>query len=763
MLDYEIKKLYEDMELYLIQSMKRNFKRHLLEEEAVGFAYPQWQSMKLKELKRYQRENKEIVGYSTKGFDKKVVRHLRDEFEEGSYNVMKDYKEEMGDKYKANKRLNNSFFKTNDKKVNSLIKSVNNDLTNANKAILRMTNDQYRQVIFKSEFYRANGVLTTKQAIDMANRDFLRRGLNVIEYKDGKRVNIASYSEMAIRTAGQRAMLMGEGEARQKLGTHLIRISTHGTSCELCHGWQGKILIDDVYGGGSKKDGNYTLLSEAMKQGLFHPNCKHGVTTYFDGADDISDINESYENGKDGSESDAQYQDDLNYINRKIKEYTRLEIGSLDEGNIKTYKDKRKEWESKKEELEAKAKIKGAKTIQLQKQEVEKDLYYAYSYKNNNQIKLYNVSYELPEGLEVGEKGSHLYGSKVKVKTKIKNSLKIETQKDIRNIITASNTEAQKIYDEIDKLNELIDKSTLEYADEHKLYEKKNNLLTNIREITDKYLKDNNYDSIHLMKEKKYILFNADNVRLSNDTYINLFSNDYDYKTFADELINNDYLTDDIAKSRGWLSKGEDLGTKKLLKDKGYDSKPSILSSKEFDNLSDDDYIKLYRGVVDNEAVTAKQINEQFVNGELYIGNGLFGNGTYTAENKFVGINYAQSKAENVLEMAISRKAKIVDVNELKDDLWVNDGKSVVTWGIRDYTKTLGLDKDKQELLSSLLKDETFVAVNKGYDVIKIEPEDWLKILHDKEQVIAEAQKVGEELKPYYLILNRGIVKVKGV
>ena len=352
MLDYEIKKLYEDMELYLIQSMKRNFKRHLLEEEAVGFAYPQWQSMKLKELKRYQRENKEIVGYSTKGFDEKVTRHLRDEFEEGSYNVMKDYKEAMGDKYKANKRLNNSFFKTNDKKVNSLIKSVNNDLTNANKAFLRMTNDQYRQVIFKSEFYRANGVLTTKQAIDMANRDFLRRGLNVIEYKDGKRVNIASYSEMAIRTAGQRAMLMGEGEARQKLGTHLIRISTHGTSCELCHGWQGKILIDDVYGGGSKKDGNYTLLSEAMKQGLFHPNCKHGFTTYFDVEDDISDIDEIYEDGKDGSESDAQYQDDLNYINRKIKEYTRLEVGSLDEGNIKTYRTKRKEWQQKKVELE---------------------------------------------------------------------------------------------------------------------------------------------------------------------------------------------------------------------------------------------------------------------------------------------------------------------------------------------------------------------------------------------------------------------------
>ncbi len=354
MLDYQIKEMYEDMEMYLIRSMKRNLKRHLLEEDAIGFKYPQWQVMKLKELKRYQRQNKEIIGSNTKGFSEEVARYLKNELEEGSYNVLKQYKEAMGDKYKANKRLNNSFFKINDKKVNSLIKSVNNDLTNANNAILRMTNDQYRQVIFKSEFYRANGVLTTKQAIDMANRDFLRRGLNVVEYKDGKRVNIASYSQMAVRTAGQRAMLMGEGDARQKLGTHLIKISSHGTSCELCQDWQGKILIDDVYGGGSSKDGNYTLLSEAMKQGLFHPNCRHGVITYFDGADDTSDIDASYADGKDGSESNAQYQDDMNYINRKIKEYTRLEEGSLDEGNVKTYKDKRKEWENKKIELEAK-------------------------------------------------------------------------------------------------------------------------------------------------------------------------------------------------------------------------------------------------------------------------------------------------------------------------------------------------------------------------------------------------------------------------
>lgn len=368
MLDYDIRQMYEDMEIRLIQSMKRNLQRHLDEEDETGFKYPQWQAMKLKELKRYQRQNKDIVGHDTKGFSTSVSKYLKNELREGSYNAIKQSREAMGDKYKANKRLSNSFFKINDKKVNALINSVNNDLKTANKAVLRMTNDQYRKVIFQSQLYVANGVMTPAQAIDAANKDFLRRGLNVIEYKDGKRVNIASYSQMAVRTAGQRAMLMGEGAVRKKMKQHLIQISAHGTSCELCIPWQGKVLIDDVYSGGSSKDGKYTLLSEAMDQGLFHPNCRHGISTYFGGKDDISDINASYANGKDGSESDAAYQDDMNYINRKIKEYQRLEVGSLDETNVATYKAKKEEWQDKKNKLEK------VKEIPQQKSNIEYDI-----------------------------------------------------------------------------------------------------------------------------------------------------------------------------------------------------------------------------------------------------------------------------------------------------------------------------------------------------------------------------------------------------
>ena len=82
--DYNIKELYEEMEMHLIKSMQRNLSRHLKEESEVGFEYPQWQAIKLKELKKYQRENKDIIKKYTLGLDKDVSEHLQRELKQGS-------------------------------------------------------------------------------------------------------------------------------------------------------------------------------------------------------------------------------------------------------------------------------------------------------------------------------------------------------------------------------------------------------------------------------------------------------------------------------------------------------------------------------------------------------------------------------------------------------------------------------------------------------------------------------------------------------
>ena len=338
--DYKIKELEEEMELHLIKSMKKNLQRHLDEEEKVGFKFTQWQAEKLKELKRYQRENKKIIDGYTKGLDKNVSIHLKRELNKGSINAIKLHNKALGTNLKPSRLMNHSFFKTNDRKVNNLIKVVNNDLDKANASALRMVNDQYRQIIHKSVFFSSNGVMTEKQAIDMATKDFLSSGINCIEYKNGRRVNIASYSQMAVRTASLRAQLMGEGDFRKSIGRTLVKVTSHNGACELCTGWQGKILVDDVYSGG-EPDGEHILLSEAMEQGFLHPNCRHGLMTYYPEIEGIK-----YDEPETDIEEELHelLQEKLNYCERQEKKYNRLEVGSIDNNNVEKYRQLKNKW-----------------------------------------------------------------------------------------------------------------------------------------------------------------------------------------------------------------------------------------------------------------------------------------------------------------------------------------------------------------------------------------------------------------------------------
>lgn len=354
--DYDLKSLYEEMELYLIQSMQRNLGRHLKEEDEIGFKYTQWQAEKLKELKRYQRENKQIIKRHTLGLDKEISDHLQNELKEGSKKAIKDYNKILGKSLKPSKILNKSFFRLNDKKIKALIKVVNDDMKTANTSALRMINDQYRQIIHKSAFFVGHGVYTenkaaematneilekkaTTLAIDEASKNFLAGGLNCIEYRDGRRVNIASYCEMAIRTASIRAHLMGEGDFRASIGQTLVKVTTHGGACPLCTKWQGKVLIDDVYSGGKQEDGNYQLLSEAMEEGFLHPNCRHGVTTYYPELEELEE-----ENSEESLQTTAEEQQYFNYAVRNAKKYQRLENGSLDANNVQKNKSLKERW-----------------------------------------------------------------------------------------------------------------------------------------------------------------------------------------------------------------------------------------------------------------------------------------------------------------------------------------------------------------------------------------------------------------------------------
>lgn len=80
-----------------------------------------------------------------------------------------------------------------------------------------------------------------------------------------------------------------------------------------------------------------------MNKGLYHPNCRHGLGTYYPELDDI----EFDEHGPT-EETMKRYQEDINYCNLQIQKYRRLESGSLDEENIKYYHNKKQQWKERK-------------------------------------------------------------------------------------------------------------------------------------------------------------------------------------------------------------------------------------------------------------------------------------------------------------------------------------------------------------------------------------------------------------------------------
>ena len=173
---------------------------------------------------------------------------------------------------KATPQVEENFFGVNEKKLNALQETVTNDLKKAQMSVLRKMDDVYRQTIFKTHVYLQSGAKTINQAIDMATKDFLEKGINSITYKDGKQVNISSYAEMCLRTASQRATFLGEGKKRDEYGIHLVVVTAHANTCKMCEPWQGKVLIDDVFSnGGDMEQKDYTLLSKAITAGLLHP------------------------------------------------------------------------------------------------------------------------------------------------------------------------------------------------------------------------------------------------------------------------------------------------------------------------------------------------------------------------------------------------------------------------------------------------------------------------------------------------------------
>ena len=356
--DYDITAAFEAIENELIASMMRNMSRHRAEETKEGYEWSMWQAEQLKALEKYKRENQKRYKKQFKNINKQIAVLIQQARQEGNMEqeikilqaIKKGWKVHGKNGSPRLKSMTAEFFRLNDRKLAALIEATVHDMQEAEKAILRKAEDDYRKAIFNAQVYANTGAGTYEKAVDMATRDMLSRGLGCVEYANGSRHTLVDYASMAIRTASKRAYLYGEGEKRQEWGITTVIIAKRGNPCPKCLPFVGKVLVDDVWSGG-RSDGydpetgkRYPTISHAIECGLYHPNCKDSHTTYFPGISTADDKWTAKELRAIGVKYEAEQRQQ--YAKRQEEKYERLAEYSLDEENQKHYKNKVEQWKA---------------------------------------------------------------------------------------------------------------------------------------------------------------------------------------------------------------------------------------------------------------------------------------------------------------------------------------------------------------------------------------------------------------------------------
>ena len=331
----DIVKIFEEIELRLVQSLKRNLGRHRQEEKDYGMNWSAWQAEKLEGLRKFRQENADIMSQYVDQIDTETRKIMAEQFEEGMNDAVPHGTDQP------------QFFGVDTVKVNKLIDDVSYLQKNVETAALRCTDDVYRRTVHRAQLAMSTGSMTLQQAIDMAVKEFLDKGINCIEYRDGRRVNIADYVRMVLRTTATRAAIQGKSERFKALGYDTIQVSKYSMCSDTCLPWQGRVYINDVYtmwdgevrdhGGIMWGKSNYCgkwfmLLSAAIEKGLFHPNCRHTILLWRDG----DPLPESIDN----EENERRYklEQEQRRLENKVRKAKRKVEGLSDPDNIKKAK-----------------------------------------------------------------------------------------------------------------------------------------------------------------------------------------------------------------------------------------------------------------------------------------------------------------------------------------------------------------------------------------------------------------------------------------
>lgn len=165
-------------------------------------------------------------------------------------------------------------------------KELREEITTSHMRILLAGEQVYRAAIADAMSPAIVGTRTRRDAAQAAITRLAAAGITGYESKgkDGKTRNysLTTYVEAATRQAMARASVVGHTERLQQRGYDLVQVSNSPEECPRCRPWEGKVLSlsGNPVTRGIPVAGT---LDDAVKAGLFHPNCTHRTRLYLHG------------------------------------------------------------------------------------------------------------------------------------------------------------------------------------------------------------------------------------------------------------------------------------------------------------------------------------------------------------------------------------------------------------------------------------------------------------------------------------------------
>lgn len=179
--------------------------------------------------------------------------------------------------------------------INRMVFTLVSTLRGTHLRILRWPLDVYREVIAATLPQTLLGTTTRLAAAQHAWDRFLERGVTGFVDRAGRRWELASYVEMAVRTGTAQAAVQGHLDRLGDAGIDLVQVSDAPQECKRCRPWEGRILHRGAGRKGLVAVPHATLdghtvhvqvagsVAEAVRMGLLHPNCRHSLSAFLPG------------------------------------------------------------------------------------------------------------------------------------------------------------------------------------------------------------------------------------------------------------------------------------------------------------------------------------------------------------------------------------------------------------------------------------------------------------------------------------------------